>query len=189
MTPPPRLPIARATLAAALVGVLAVAASPSPTRADDAADQLRAQYDDAVAQLKAAQDRKNELQADNDRLNGRIKELEAAIAAKDQTTRVTLADSADRTFFLRSHYAAWQSFVADRPDVAAAWRQYLGVAVGADPAPGSPSSRFDLLIDPDWPAAPDAAASPTALPATVPATQPASRPAAPTTAPASEPAS
>ena len=177
---------------AALAACLLLAATPAASRAQDAAEQIRAQYDDAVAQLKAAQDRKNELQAENDRLAARVAELEAAVAAKGDEAKVSALASADRSFFLRSHYAAWQAFVADRPDVEAAWRQFVGVAYGADPAPGSPSSRFDLLVAPGWPTPTDADAPPM-MPATEPAVdqsaEPATRPVAPTTEPAGDPKS
>lgn len=165
-----------------LLAATATLARTAPALADDAADQLKAQYDDAVAQLKAAQDRKSELSAENDRLTARVKELEAAVSAKEVEARVVASASADRMFFLRSHYAAWERFVAVRPEVAETWRTFLSVAAGDDPSPESPGEALDATIGRDWPiftafpAVPAATSRPTTGPTTKPTTGPTTMP-------------
>jgi septal ring factor EnvC (AmiA/AmiB activator) len=110
-------------------------------------DQLKRMYDDALAQLKQAQDRKNELAAENDKLNAKMadlqKQLDAAKARVDEVNRES-AEYAERTFFLRSHYAAWREFIRRYPKLEAEWRVFLeGGTLGPE--------RLKSVIDPDWP--------------------------------------
>src|SRR3954468_16827908 len=87
-------------------------------------EQLKKLYDDALAQLKAAQDRKNELAQQNEQLTAKVTDLEKQL---DQVRGEVLelrrhdAESAEKTFFLRSHYAAWQGFVENYPELKARW--------------------------------------------------------------------
>src|SRR6476620_6673920 len=77
-------------------------------------EQLKKLYDDALAQLKAAQDRKNELAQQNEQLTAKVEELQKQL---DQVKGEVLdlkrrdAESAEKSFFLRSHFAAWHDFV------------------------------------------------------------------------------
>jgi chromosome segregation ATPase len=110
-------------------------------------DQLKKMYDDALVQLRQAQDRKNELAAENDRLNAKVadmqKQLDAAKARVDEVNRQA-ASYADKTFFLRSHYAAWRRFIQRYPKLEAEWRVYLeGGSTEATPSQD--------MIDSDWP--------------------------------------
>src|SRR5690349_21387598 len=73
-------------------------------------EQLKKMYDDALAQLKAAQDRKTELAQQNEKLTAQIAEMTKELdrlrnEAVDLKRRD--AETAERTFFLRSQYAAW----------------------------------------------------------------------------------
>jgi hypothetical protein len=100
-------------------------------------DDLSKKYEDALAQLKAAQDRKNELATENEQLKARIAELEKQA---DEHRRAA-AEYAQNTFFLRSHYAAWQTFIDRYPQLKTRWRVFLeGGLLGQDELP----EGFDL---------------------------------------------
>ena len=98
--------------------------------AQDAAtpEQLKKLYGDALGQLKAAQDRKNELAQQNEQLTAKVAELQKQL---DQSRGEALelkrkdAESAEKTYFLRSHYAAWQGFVDRYPELKARWKHFL----------------------------------------------------------------
>jgi chromosome segregation ATPase len=113
-------------------------------------EQLKKMYDDALAQLKAAQDRKTELAQQNEQLNAKLaeqtKELERLRNEMVDLKRRD-AETAERTFFLRSQYAAWQSFLAGQPEMKARWEVYLDNSL-VNPRAGVPE-----LIDPEWPMA------------------------------------
>ena len=104
-------------------------------------EQLRKMYDDALVQLKASQDRKAELAGENEKLQARLAELEKQLA----DARGQIADHAERTFFLRSHHAAWQTFLARYPSLMARWKVFL--EAGLLTAPNEPPQ----WMDPDWP--------------------------------------
>jgi hypothetical protein len=96
---------------------------------DDARpEQLRKRYGDALAELKQAQDRKTQLAAENEKLTARVaelqKQLDAANGRIGELTR-TAEGFDDRTFFLRSHYAAWKAFVSTDPELKRRWDAYL----------------------------------------------------------------
>jgi hypothetical protein len=110
-------------------------------------DQLRKMYDEVLGQLRQAQDRKNELAAENDKLNAKVadlqKQLDAAKSKIDDGSREA-AGFAEKTFFLRSHYAAWQEFIHRYPKLEARWRIFLrGDVLEPDSLPE--------MIDTDWP--------------------------------------
>lgn len=146
----------------------AVLSLPSAARGQDDPKQLQAKYDDAVTQLKAAQDRKNELSVENDSLKTRLAEIEAKLKQLDDET-------AERTFHLRASNAAWNAFLEGRPDLRAEWDRFIML--------GPVVPEFQLattVIDPAWPLrgiAAEVLDRPAGRPATVPATQPTSRPA------------
>ncbi len=115
----------RAWLAGLLVTSLCAVAqaqeSPSP-------EQLKQLYDDATSQLKAAQDRKNELSVENEKLTARITELEKSVTDLETTNRQLARQAADHfrdTWMLRSHYEAWSAFVSRYPRLKAEWAQFL----------------------------------------------------------------
>ena len=109
-------------------------------------DQLRRMYDDARNQLKQAQDRKNELAVENDKLNARVvdlqKQLDAAKLKLDDAARAT-GDEARRSFSARSQQAAWQVFISADPKLELRWQLFLQNA--------GPSPRLLDQLDPSWP--------------------------------------
>ena len=111
--------------AAAVVIVAAglVLAMPRAARAQDqpTADEMDKKYQDALAQLKAAQDRKNELATENEQLKARLAELEKQLNERNREA----ADWARQTFFLRSHYASWHAFIERYPQLATRWKAFL----------------------------------------------------------------
>ena len=109
--------------------IVASLASPALAQDDRKPDQLRKMYDDALAQLKSVQDRRNELSQENEKLTAKLKELEAKVAAAEgelASLKKEAAGAAEQTYFLRAHHAAWQSFMARYPDLVSKWRLYLG---------------------------------------------------------------
>jgi predicted nuclease with TOPRIM domain len=123
-------------LVVALLAPAALARQDNPS-----ADQLKRMYDDALVQLRAAQDRKNELAVENERLAARVAELEKELSA----VRSAADRFHERTLFLRSHHAAWQRFVRQSPEIEVRWKQF----VETDPLAGE---RI-RLFDPRWPVA------------------------------------
>jgi hypothetical protein len=103
-------------------------------------DELKKLYNDTLVQLKAAQDRKAELAA---RVEQQEKELQTDNNQIADLQR-QLADSAERTYFLRIYYNAWTQFIAAEPDIHKQWDFFLSTALPA-PTPQSP------FYDPDWP--------------------------------------
>ena len=129
--------------------VTAIALAAGVCYAQDAnPEQLKKLYDDALAQLKAAQDRKNELATQNEQLTAKVAELQKQLdAARGEMLELKRqdAENAEKSFYLRSHHAAWQTFVGRYPDLKARWKLFLerDVLAADNPLPG--------LMDPDWP--------------------------------------
>src|SRR4051812_18256967 len=105
--------------------VTALAASPSQSLAQDQPnnnpEELNRKYQDALAQLKSAQDRKNELAAENEKLNARVGDLEKQL----EEAKRTAATFAEQTFRLRSHYAAWHAFLRRYPVLLEKWKLFI----------------------------------------------------------------
>jgi hypothetical protein len=104
-------------------------------------DQVKKMYQDALGQLKAAQDRKSELANENAKLTARVADLEKQI----ESYKIQAAGEAERTFLLRSRYAAWQEFMKQYPDLLERWKFWLkdgGFKTGTLPGMGD---------DADWP--------------------------------------
>jgi hypothetical protein len=91
-------------------------------------------YNDVSAQLRAAQDRKSELAADNARLTTRVAQLQR------QTDALT-----DRTLFLQAFYTGWASFMARNSFIWDQWGSFWSQSY-----PGLPDNS-QLLFDPQWP--------------------------------------
>ena len=128
-----------------VLGVLGAVAWIAPVaKAQDqpSPDQLQKMYDDALAQLKTAQDRKNELAVENEKLTARIAELTKNL----EESRKQAAGYAEQTFYLRSHYAAWQNFVRKYPALRQRWIVFLEAGLLDTPHDVSD------IVDPDWPA-------------------------------------
>ena len=97
------------------VMVVALTAGTTLALAQDTSnpEQLKKMYGDALAQLKAAQDRKNELATQNEQLTAKVADLQKQL---DQARGEMLelkrqdADNAEKSFSSAAH-AAWQTFV------------------------------------------------------------------------------
>src|SRR3954463_12818600 len=132
------------------VTVLALAAGATLAFAQDAnsPEQLKKLYGDALTQLKAAQDRKNELATQNEQLTAKVAELQKQLdAARGEMLELKRqdAENAEKTFYLRSHHAAWQSFVDRYPELKARWKQFLDKDILAA------GNELPNLADPEWP--------------------------------------
>jgi hypothetical protein len=104
-----------------LICIAFVPATPATAQEQPNPEELKKLYDEAISQLKAAQDRKNELAADNEKLQARIAELDKQLLDRDKTA----AGWAERTWFYRSHYAAWERFLERYPRLREQWKQFL----------------------------------------------------------------
>ncbi|HLL89762.1 MAG TPA: hypothetical protein VK324_10685 [Tepidisphaeraceae bacterium] len=128
----------RRAVAVVRVGVawgIAFGALPSLAGAQEqpSPEQVRRMYDDALGQLKAAQDRRNELAA-------RVRELEQKLAEQEKELSELRARAdgwAERTFTLRATHAAWREFIDGAPEVSRQWEQYLGGAGAVDQVMGT----------------------------------------------------
>ena len=103
-------------------------------------EQLKRMYDDAVVQLKSAQDRRNDLARENEKLKGHIAQLEHELAAKQSA----LDTIADRTFQARSEWAAFTDFLASEPSIRVQWQLFLEHNLFPEP-------NLSDFIDCDWP--------------------------------------
>jgi hypothetical protein len=119
-------------------------------------DEMRKQLNNTLTQLKAAQDRKAELAADNARLAARVSDLEKELAAKNQQVQdlnEAAAQMLDRTTLLRSHYAAWQEFMSTNPSVAQRWNYFLDAAAMSGGSLNLMQSSWPLQAEPAPPPA------------------------------------
>src|SRR4051795_7265732 len=111
-------------------------------------EQMKKMYDDALVQLKAAQERKNQLAAENEKLAAEVaglkKQVEQMQGRMEELKR-TDAEHAEKTFFLRSHYAAWQAYIHRYPDLMTRWKVYIEADFPAVPIP------LTDVLEPDWP--------------------------------------
>ena len=84
-------------------------------------EEVKKSLSDALNQLKAAQDRKNELATENEGLKSRVAELEKQLTDQKQKT----AELEDKTWFWRSHYFAWMKFIQRYPTLLAQWKVFI----------------------------------------------------------------
>ena len=111
-------------------------------------EQLKKAYDDALVQLKAVQDRKAELAKENESLAAKVEELKKQVSTTQTQVddlKREMADNDERTFYLRSYHAAWQSFIRRYPEVMARWKIYLGDSLLSVP------QEVPDVINPEWP--------------------------------------
>jgi septal ring factor EnvC (AmiA/AmiB activator) len=111
-------------------------------------EQLKKAYDDALVQLKAAQDRKAELAKENEALSAKVEELKKQLAdsqSQVESLKHDVSDNEERTFYLRSYHAAWQSFIRRYPEVMARWKLYLGDSILSVP------QEMPDMVKQDWP--------------------------------------
>jgi septal ring factor EnvC (AmiA/AmiB activator) len=105
-------------------------------------DQLKKMYDDALVQLKSAQDRKNELAKENEDLKAKTEELTRDLAtaqAQVQDLKRDVADNAGKD------HAAWENFLRQYPEVLAKWKSFLQSDIAAA------TTKTPALLDPRWP--------------------------------------
>ena len=133
-----------------LAPLLALSAGATFVFAQDASnpEQLKKLYEDALTQLKAAQDRKNELATQNEQLAAKVAELQKQL---DQARNEILdlrrqdAENAEKSFYLRSHHAAWQTFIERYPELKSRWKKFLEKDLLAS------GNELPKLVDPEWP--------------------------------------
>jgi septal ring factor EnvC (AmiA/AmiB activator) len=128
---------------------LAVLMAATSARGDNVKpDDLERMFHDTLIQLKEAQNRKAELATENEKLTARVAELEKQVSAQSvQLDEIKRQESAlaDKTLFLRSHYAAWEQFIAANPGVREQWEIFMRtLAWVSAPEPG-------IFMDPEWP--------------------------------------
>ena len=117
--------------------------------AQESPEQLQRKYDDLLKELKAAQERKNQLAEENDKLKATVEDLKKQLAAANQQAndlKREQTEQADKTFYLRSHYAAWQAFLRQYPELLGRWKAFME-ADFITPKPGLPP----ITIDGQWP--------------------------------------
>ncbi|HEY2588411.1 MAG TPA: hypothetical protein VGI81_21905 [Tepidisphaeraceae bacterium] len=116
-------------LAAAAAGTALAEDKPNP-------DQLKKAYDDALVQLKAAQNSKNDLARENDKLARQVEDLKKQLGgAQGQIDKLRrqVSDNDQKTFYLRAYQSAWQSFLRGHPELLARWKAFLAQDVLALP--------------------------------------------------------
>ena len=103
-------------------------------------DQLRRMYDDAVAQMKTTQDRRNELARDSEKLRARINELEEKL----EETRAQMTTTADITYKDRAEHAAFEEFLKANITIRGQWLAFLQKNI-------MPATDVNQLLDTGWP--------------------------------------
>jgi len=104
-----------------IVGALLISTAFGYAQDTNNPEELKKSLADALNQLKAAQDRKNELATENEKLKAKITEQQKEV---DDARRV-IAESAEKTWFLRSHFAAWENFLKRYPKLKTEWDVFL----------------------------------------------------------------
>ena len=120
-------------------------------------DILKKELADALSQLKAAQDRKNELATENEKLKAQV----AAIQKEADECHRAAAAFAEQTYILRSQSAAWNIFLDRYPRLKTQWDLFLSAA------PSEVINELPVWTDPN---------PPPTIPTTPPTTAPASDP-------------
>ena len=151
LTTKPTLHRPRSVRRAIILLILAVLMIPnSVSRAEDEPkpEQLKQLYENTLSQLKSAQERKTQLAEENEQLKAKIAELEKqmkAVGDKNAEMKKQTEAFAERSFFLRSHYAAWQEFIRRYPKMQIRWRVFLESDLM------TPQNDMRQYVDPDWP--------------------------------------
>jgi len=84
-------------------------------------DQLQTMYQDALNQLKDAQNRKNELATRNQELQKKLADTETE---RDRLNE-RLMGLETTAYYLREHYSAWQEFIDQNPPLRVMWFTYF----------------------------------------------------------------
>jgi hypothetical protein len=82
---------------------------------------LRKELADALGQLKSAQDRKNELATENEKLKAQIAAMQKEL---DERRAASLA-WAEQTYSLRAQHQAWVTFLDHYPNLKMQWELFL----------------------------------------------------------------
>jgi septal ring factor EnvC (AmiA/AmiB activator) len=101
---------------------------------------LQQMYKDTVAQLKDAQDRKNELAGQNDKLLDQVKDLQKTLADRQAEIDALNRDRAElarRTLTLRAWNAAWQLFIQNDLELRSRWNVFLEQTLAPDSSPAA----------------------------------------------------
>ncbi len=124
--------------------ILAALAAPALAQEAPKPEQLQKLYDDAMEQLKRAQNRNNELANDNAKLQKALVEARQRI---DQ-----LSDDADqfaeRSYQLRQWRSAWNQFINQYPGLKWRWQAFMqsqALDAAAAPAFLGDNWPFDAL--------------------------------------------
>jgi septal ring factor EnvC (AmiA/AmiB activator) len=109
------------------------------------------QYEDALRQLQQAQDRKNQLADENAKLADENAQLKARLADLESSLRS--AEASERIYFLRAHYAAWQTFMNRYPALLTRFQTYLGATDRSTLSTASAEwvAQPLELFDAEWP--------------------------------------
>jgi septal ring factor EnvC (AmiA/AmiB activator) len=129
-----------------LVVLTAATAAPADNVKPDDVDRM---FHDTLLQLKEAQNRKAELATENEKLSARVAELEKQVqteSAELNDVKRQVASLADRTLFLRSHYAAWEQFITANPVLKDQWEMFMRTVAWMS----APQSQ-GIFMDPQWP--------------------------------------
>jgi septal ring factor EnvC (AmiA/AmiB activator) len=133
------------------IAVLPALNIPAPrAAAEEDAQQLRQAYDDTLAQLRDAQQRKTQLAAENEQLKAKVAELEKQVSAADAKAaelRRRNEQLSQTESYLHSHYAAFQQFLHRYPQLQMRWKTFLQSDLHSQPSRGEPP----ILVDPEWP--------------------------------------
>ena len=149
-------------------------ASPVRAQEDIKPEQLRKMYEDAVANLKAAQDRKNQLAEENEKLKAEVLRLQGEVKdfhARIDALEADAAQFAARTYDMRLHLAAWEQFVKRYPGLRVKWELFLESPIRGEGPPGA-----DVFNPPATTRATTVPPAATTQSATEPATLPATNP-------------
>ena len=130
--------------------LLAVVFVPSVLFAQDAPkpEEWQKLYEDASTQLRAAQDRKAQLAAENSKLADQVKDLQSKLQqanAQVKTLKLECESFDDRTFYLTTYQQFWQMFLKTQPAVRVRWEAFL-----RDSSPFQPDGGF-WFRDSLWP--------------------------------------
>lgn len=113
-----------------LWGVLALActfAAP-PLYAQNSDSELRRAYDDTLAKLSSAQDRKNELAIENEKLRAELDTLKSQLVAERQkaaTIQSQLDVLLERSYASRATQAAFSTFLRNNPQARKLWELHF----------------------------------------------------------------
>ena len=109
----------------------------NPVLAQEATpEQLQVQYDEALKQLQAAQDRKNELANENEQLKRQIESLTQIVN-----------DTREQTLFLQTHFNLWRLYVTAFPEVG----RWFEMSVKTPDVVGSNFAPAFEFMDLNWP--------------------------------------